>query len=56
MSTSGNSKKSKKSNNGGRKTARSANERKRSGTNVSKKETLSWASIILMKSSLRNTR
>ena len=56
MWTLGNSKKSKKSNNGAKKTARSANERKRSGTNVSKKETLSWASIILMKSSLRNTR
>jgi len=56
MSTSGNSKKSKKSNNGAKKTGKSANAKKRLGTSASKKEMLSWASIILMRSSLKNTR
>ena len=56
MLTSGNSKKSKKSNNGAKKTAKSANAKKRLETSASKKEMLSWASIILMRSLLKNTR
>ena len=47
MWTLGNSKKSKKSNNGAKKTERSANAKKRSGTSASKIEIRSWVSIKL---------